>query len=284
MDANKLTERDRRLLRRLVSEPADARALAAATGFDDETVEERLAVMAGNGLVLESAGGDGYELADSGRRLLDAPGDGSADDRVDVPPEAEDALAALELPADRSEAVRAAFAFLRYWGDATPSEIRDAVFTERHAGYDSRRTWWDDFVADALAALPDVESADVAGDSDVAGDADDTGVDVRWRYVGRPGTRDDADGRDVLDGAKSGARASERTFGSARHALESADLTDDERAAARSAFALLEREEDVSEGELSAVRALSKAALDALESAPGVEREGGSWRYDVADV
>lgn len=275
MDANKLTEGDRRLLRQLASEPADATALAAATDADADAVEERLAVMAGNGLVRESESGDGYELADSGRRLLGSPGDGTADDRVDVSPEAEEALASLGLSADREEAVRAAFAFLRYWGNATPSELRDAVFTERPAEYDSRRAWWDEFVADALAALPDVEPADGAEDSD----------DARWRYAGRPGVRDDdADGRDVLDGVKSGVRASQRKFGSARHAIESADLTDDERAAARSAFALLEREEDVSEEELFADRDPSEVALDALASVPGVRRDGGRWRYEVADV
>ncbi|XVH30389.1 hypothetical protein ACNS7O_08215 [Haloferacaceae archaeon DSL9] len=269
MGSDKLTDADRRILGELVAGPATADELAsgAAPSLGRATTDERLAFMRENGLVREA--GSAYELTESGRQVLAAPATGGADDRIDVPAEVERALGGRALRADRAASVRAAFAFLRYWGSATGSEIRDAVYSERPGGYEDRHRWWIDCLDPALRALPRIEPPDAP--------------EGEWRYDGEPGVESGTDdGRERLGEAG--------PSGSARHALARRPLSDAERAAARSAFVALERS-GAAETE-ALVDAASQTRVDsdndaietnalttALESIPGVDRDGGRWSY-----
>lgn len=259
METPTLDDADRTVLERLADEP---RTAAELDEFDDSG--DRLDALAESGLVVESD--DGYELTDSGRRVIDAPGDASADDRIDLPDDVERTLERADHPPDRAAALRSAFAFLSYWGEATAHEIRDAVYSEQPAGYDSSKAWWEGFVGDRLADLPGIESAD--------------GV---WRYAGRPGVEDPSvDGR---HGPDDGA-----PYGDAKHALESLDLEGDERTAVHAAFALLADEGEAGEERIAALHDDHPAGFgsaeewwervsDALGELPEITHEGGKWRY-----
>lgn len=259
METPTLDDADRAVLERLADGP---RTAAELDEFDDPA--ERLDALAESGLVVD--GEDGYELTDSGRRVIDAPGDASADDRIDVPDEVEAALEHADLAPDRAAALRGAFAFLSYWGEATPYEIRDAVYSEQPAGYDSSEAWWKGFVREGLADLPGIGPAG----------------DGAWRYAGRPGVDDSSvDGR--------------HGPGDAKHALESLDLTGDERAAVHACFAfLVDRGEADGEAITDAVYDDHPAGhgspeewwervSDALGELPEVTTDGGTWRYEEHD-
>lgn len=214
---NTLDERDRTVLEALFRERADESALAERLDGDPDALAERLAALAGNGLIERAAGG-AYTLSDSGRRILLASPTGALDDRIDTPSADEEAIESWDLRADRADAVRAALAFLRYWGEATESEIVDAVYSEYPAGHASAADWWDD-LRDRLAALPSVASPEAP--------------DERWRFEGQPVIEQPTtDGRAVLGPAAT-------AHSSARFAIESLDLDRDERAAVRAAFARL---------------------------------------------
>jgi len=75
------------------------------------------------------------------------------------------------LPDAERSAVRAAFDVLVQEGELTAPEIKDRVYADYDAGYDSAATWWDDCVRDAFSSLPGVE---------LVADAPET-----WQY--RPG-------------------------------------------------------------------------------------------------
>ncbi|WP_122088778.1 hypothetical protein [Halalkalicoccus subterraneus] len=254
-----LDDTDRTVLERLADGPRTAAELD-----DLNDAPDRLDALAESGLVVGSE--DGYELTDSGRRVIEAPGDASADDRIDVPDEVEAALDRADHPPDRAAALRGAFAFLSYWGEATPHEIRDALYSEQPAGYDSSKAWWEGFARGGLAALPEIEPGEEA-----------------WRYAGRPGLDDPSvDGRHGPD--------DDAPYGDAKHALESLDLDGDERAAVHAAFALLADEGEADEERIAALHEDHPAGFgsaekwydrvsDALAELPGVEREDGTWRY-----
>ncbi|MFC6905464.1 hypothetical protein [Halalkalicoccus tibetensis] len=260
METPTLDDADRTVLERLANGP---RTAAELDGFDDPA--ERLDALAESGLVVD--GEDGYELTDSGRRVIEAPGDASADDRIDAPDEVEAALEDADLAPDRAAALRGAFAFLSYWGEASAHEIRDAVYSEQPAGYDSSEAWWDDLVGDRLADLPEIEPAD----------------DGAWHYAGRPGVDEPSvDGRHGPD--------DDAPYGDAKHALESLDLDRDERAAVHAAFALLADDGEADEERIAALHDDHPAGFGSAEEwydrigallaeLPGVEREGGTWRY-----
>lgn len=78
------------------------------------------------------------------------------------------ALERLELAEDERTAVRAAFGRLMEDGEASADEIRERVYPDHPAGYDSPSAWWDDCVRDAFGSLPGVERRD--------------GDEERWRY------------------------------------------------------------------------------------------------------
>lgn len=261
-----LDDADRTVLERLADGP---RTAAELDDLDDEPAE-RLDALAESGLVVGSE--DGYELTDSGRRVIEAPGDASADDRIDVPDGVEAALERADLAPDRAAALRGAFAFLSYWGEATPYEIRDAVYSEQPAGYDSSKAWWDDLVGDRLADLPEIEPAG----------------DGAWRYAGRPGVDDPS-----VDGRH--GPGDDAPYGDAKHALESLDLAADERAAVHACFAFLaDRGEADGEAVVDTVYDDHPAGYgsredwwervsDALGEIPGITNDGGTWRYEEHD-
>lgn len=256
-----LDDADRTVLERLAEGPRTATELGE---FDDPA--ERLDALVESGLVVGSE--DGYELTDSGRRVIEAPGDASADDRIDVPDEVEAALDRADTAPDRAAALRGAFAFLSYWGEATPYEIRDAVYSEQPAGYDSSEAWWEGFAREGLAALPGIEPDEEA-----------------WRYTGRPGVEDPS-----VDGRHGPAEPGTAPYASVKHALESLDLDGDERAAVHAAFALLADDGEANEERIAALRDDHRAGFGSVEEwydrvgallaeLPGVEREDGTWRY-----
>lgn len=271
-----LDERDRAVLERLREGDADSEALAESVGADREYLDGRLPELADNGLVERA--GDAYALTDDGERVIEATATGGMDDRVDTPPAVEGRILAFDLPPDQESALRGAFAFLQYWGEATAGEIVDGVYSETPAGFDSPTAWWRESVRDRLAELPRIEPS--------------RSTDEPWRYDGTPVVEASGDGRDVA-GEVAGKT-------SVRFALAELDLDDGARLAVRRVFDLL-----VEVGEVSAAEAKEQVYPDhdagyasptewwddcvrpALESLPGVERENGDrerWRYRAVDA
>lgn len=189
-----LDDRDLAVLATIRRERATVETLAEALQYPPDDLRERLAELEDNDL-LRPAGSDSdsgfgsdsdpnfanaeeYELTPSGMRVLATSRPGSSDERIDTPAPVQRRLEASDLRPDEEDAVRGAFAFLRYWGEATDAEIVDGVHSEQPAGYPSGKRWWNDLVRDVLADLPGVENPDGA---DAGG---------RWRY--RESASDDA--------------------------------------------------------------------------------------------
>ena len=149
-----LTDADLTLLRGLRRGRRSAPDLASAVGSDGAAVGRRLSELADNALVDEHEGR--YELTESGRRVLESPGDGDADERIDTPEAVERELASFDLPPDAEDAVRNAFTDLRSRGRATPEELQERVFSEDPAGHDDPERWWNDVVVEPLLDLPGV--------------------------------------------------------------------------------------------------------------------------------
>ena len=283
-DANPtLTDDDRTLLAALDAGAAAASDLADRSETDRPADElaERLDFMADNGL-LRRVGGGGedeaeYELTDDGRRLLRAPGDGSADETIDAPEEVVATLRDRGLRADRLDAALGAFAFLRFWGTATASEIADGAFSEEPLDFDSAARWWDEFARDNLAALPGVEPPETDGGF--------------WRFDGPAGIDDvSEDGRRVVFGRVRADDAPE--YASATEAMAESGLSDDRRLAVAAALDALQRADTADDATLQEAAAgvtddewLDDGLFDALERLPGVVREGdddaGRWRYTL---
>lgn len=264
-----LTERDLALLVALSDDPADGETLADRADFPVDALDDRLAVLLDNGLVREADGA--YVLTDSGRRLVRAPGDGSADDSIDAPDAVREALRARGLEADRLDAALAAFAFLRYWGAATGAEIADGVFSEVPLEYATAEAWWSEFARDHLAAVPRAEAPERE--------------DGFWRFAGRPGVSDlSEDGRNRL--FDHGDAKNE--YASATEAMVAMDLPDGRRRAVAAALAVLQDGDEAGTDDLRATVAGAgtddgdvEAALETLERLPGVVRSGDRWRYTL---
>ena len=273
-----LDDRDRSVLVRLRDGAADVDSLAESVTADADYLRDRLPELADNGLV-EPTGDGSYELTDDGERTVAATGDGSDDDRVDTPPKVEGRILSFDAPPEAQDAVRGAFAFLQYWGEASSAEVIDGVYSEYPAGYADEREWWRECVRDRLAELPTVEPPASTGEN--------------WRFEDTPVVdRGTDDGRVAPDADVDG-----RT--SAKFALERLDLTDAERRAARRVFDLLVELESVSATEAKEQVYLEYDAgygspdawwddcvRPALESLPGVERVDGErerWRYRATD-
>lgn len=266
----KLEEEDRELLARLGTQRRSASALATALDRPADELTDRLAALADKG-ILKEVGEGRYERTESGRRVLVTSTGGAIDERIDTSPEVERTIDGFDLRADEADAVRHAFAFLRYWGRVTQSELCDAIYSEADAGRETPEQWWEEVVRDPLAALPGVEPP--------------TTADGDWRYAGRPEADDDADGRRVLS-------RTHPVYGDVKHALESLDLTDAEREAAGAAFAYLYRRKEATGSDVrEAVFPAHDAGFDsperwwdvvreAFEALPGVERTNGeTWRF-----
>lgn len=172
-----LDDRDEAVLERLRQGNADVESLSANLDLEAASLRDRLPELADNGL-LERVDGE-YALTDHGVRAVATP-DELAADRMGTPLDVDEHVRSLELRPDREAALRDAFSFLRYWGQAYGSEIVDAVYDETPAGYDSGRAWWDDCVRERLAALPSVEPP--ASD------------DEPWRYDGPSVVEERSDG------------------------------------------------------------------------------------------
>jgi len=272
-----LDDRDRAVLKHLRDGATDVDALAERVSADRAYLRDRLPALADNGLVARIEP-DVYDLTDGGRRALEATGDGTADDRVDTPPAVEGRILAFDLRPDREAALRDAFSFLRYWGEASSGEIIDGVYSEHPAGYDDYLTWWRECVRDRLAELPTVEPPP---------------SDALWRFDGTPvvDSRTD-DGRRAAD-----AGIADRT--SVAFALTKLDLDDGELAAVRRVFDLLVEVRAVSATETQEQVYLDHPAgyrsptdwwrecvRPALAEFPGVERtddDRGRWRYHLTD-
>lgn len=282
MASNTLDERDRAILEHLHGGPADAESLAGTANASAESLQDRLSRLADNSLVERVEGG--FALTDDGERVVAASPAGVRDNRIDTPDDVEAAIESLDLRPDRADAVRDAFAFLHYWGEASEREIVDAVYTENPADFDDSEAWWA-FVEGRLAELPSVEQPD--------------GEDGTWRYDGTPVIAEQTeDGRLIL-----GPEATEHS--SAKFALEELSVEGEEREAVRAAFDHLSREGEAEAAELRETVYPDHDAgydsadewwgfvADRLASLPGVERreensssgEGGGaiWEYRGTD-
>jgi predicted transcriptional regulator len=210
-----LTDEDVAVLSALREGPTRTATLADAVDADHPTLDERLTGMTDVGLVHET--GNGYTLTESGQRILNAPANRTTDSRIDTSPAIEQALSNLDIRPDLEAAVRSAFVFLAYWGEATESEIKEAIYKEHPAGYESRDEWWRDGVSERLVALPGVTHL-----------ADERS----WQYVEDNGIdRHATDGRHVLGPPP--------VYGSVRHVIEDLGYDTSETAAMRAVFALL---------------------------------------------
>lgn len=264
-----LTASDLAVLSALDRGEADAAALAERAGVPPDRLADRLSFLTDNGLVRPTEAG--YELTDSGRQVIRVPGDGTADDSIDVPPVVVEVLHDRGLRADRLDAVLAAFDFLRYWGRATAAELRDGAFSEVPLEYAGAEAWWTAAVRDHLAAIPFVERPPTE--------------DGFWRFTGTPGVAALADdGRRVLFGRRSPASATE--------AMARAELPEDRRLAVAAALAALQRGErdpealrraaaSVEAGERPNDEWLEGPLFETLERLPGVVRAGDEWRYTL---
>lgn len=275
----KLTESDRRLLAALGPESRDVESIADALDEPREGLAERLSAFADNGLVREV--GDGrYQRTESGRRLV-VTEDGRMDAAIDTSPAIEEAITTADLAPDAADAVRAGYAFLRYWGSATGDEIVDAIYPEWPAGFESAADWWEK-IGPALAELPDVTRKD----------ADRSPVE-RYHYAGTAEVS-----TPVSDGFLPSERRGHNTYGSVKHAIESLDRSAIEREAVGAAFGVLRHRGEANEAAATADE-VAAAAFDAhpagfedagewwddlvapaFEALPGVRRVDGRWRYD----
>lgn len=247
---------------------SDSESLAKTLSIEPTDLRQTLTHLVDAGLVI-AVDDDTFDLTPSGRRILARTSSGSSDNSYDLDPPVRRAIDAFGLRPDRAAAVRAAYLFLKYWGDATRSEIEDAIYREHPAGYESSREWWDDCVHERLRAIPDITSSP------------DTAV---WRYTDSAIHEHTTDGRHVS-----------KTYGSVRHAIE--HLTEDgpERTAVRTAFDLLYNQgcctkQDLVEsvfpeypaGYDSAQAWFDNCIRRVLEQLPRVERSSeahDTWRY-----
>jgi biotin operon repressor len=263
---------DTTVLRLLDDAPASGDELATAVEHSRSELADRLEELEENGLLREREDGT-YALTKSGTRVLDVPADGSTDSRIDAPTHVQQAIKGLDLRADREEAVFDAVAFLQYWGDTTESELIDGIYSENTAEYETAEKWWQTFMRDTLAELPDIESP--------------TADEESWRYTGTPEIEERTeDGRHLFDDSPS-------SYGSVKHALEVLDLSADQRTAVHTVFDVLYQRNTATETELKQEVYEQTATGDAsadewwtqriepvLRDLPGVEQmDEKTWRY-----
>ncbi|AHG05335.1 hypothetical protein HALDL1_12545 [Halobacterium sp. DL1] len=279
MASNTLDDRDRAILERLHGEETDVESLAGTVNASPEQIRERFPRLLDNGLV-EQVREDTYALTEDGQRVVAASPAGTQDNRIDTPADVEAAIQSFDLRPDREEAVRNAFAFLHYWGEATAPEIVDAIFPEDPAEYDDSDAWWADLVSDRLAALPSVDAPD--------------SPNGEWQFEGAPIVDQRTDDGRLLLGPKGNRR------NSVKFALERLPIEDDERQAIRAVFELLAERDEATAAEFREQVYPERDAgyespdewwgfvQDHLAELPGVERTGDGddalWRYRRTDA
>lgn len=287
MATETLTDIDLRLLDQLAADPKPTTELkrvldSSEAEVDDEeaeeTADERLAVLVDHGLVRRAEGG--YALTASGRRARTAHGSLEQGTEVDRPA-VDRELATHEIEVGCRAAVGAAYDFVSYWGDATPSELRDAVFFEQPAGYDDRHRWYDECVEPALGSLSAVEPP-------TSTDSVAQGTLPVWVYKGEPEVEEEADGRAVL-GSTTG-----QPFGNARQAIEAHSDSPAGRQALRRAFAQIESQRSVTVDQLEEAISASRDqdteadigmtdVVDGLRAIPSVRQQSDGetmvWQY-----
>lgn len=261
-----LSDEDEMVLEQLREGRNVAENLAPTVSYDRSTLTEQLDLMADNGLVRDIGHGV-YELTENGRRVLSAPGDASADDRIDTPNSVEQTLDKFDLPVECEEAVRRSFTFLRSWEEAAPTEIKDSVYDEKPADYASAEEWWDQCVRTPLAALPYIEQP--SSDDEV------------WTFTGpRSAAESTADGRHMLD---SDAEHTPPT--SAKHTIEKLTDNNARRDAVLGAIERIRQQGEMSEADIKETVYDSHPAgyespdewweqcvRDILEEVPGIEQ------------
>lgn len=328
MSSNTIDALGRAILETLDEGPTSIDTMEATFDTTRETLESHLQQLIDNALVQEAPEGT-YELTDNGRRLLRATPTGEYVDRTDIPPPVERAVASFSLPPDEEQAVRTTFSFLAYWGDATTAELVDGCYSESPAGYETPEDWWAHCIENRLESVPLVDAPELdssdsdstlssppdssTSSSDSSASTSDpstpppdsssprstTAADssavtpLVWTYERTPVVDRFAggDGRNIPDSGS--------PYGSVRHGLESRTEGEDERAAARVAFAVLFEAGTVSEADLvdrtyddyPAGYDSSTAWLawisDLFESLPGIERRADAtdepgWQYSPA--
>jgi hypothetical protein len=261
-----LSDEDEAVLEQLREGRNIADNLATTVSYDSSTLTEQLDLMADNDLVRDVGHGV-YELTESGRRVLGAPGDASADDRIDTPASVEQTLDEFDLPIECEEAVRRAFTFVRLWEEATPTEIKDGVYDEKPADYRSADEWWEQCVRDHLAALPHIEQP--SSDDEV------------WTFTDPRNTaKSTADGRRMLD-----SEAEHIPPTSAKHTVEKLADDDNCREAILAAVEHIRQQGEVSKADIKEPIYDSHPAgydspddwwdhcvRDILEEVPGIEQ------------
>lgn len=284
MSSNTLDELGRTILEAGDGGRIDVDVLEAEYLTSREELEERLSQLVDNALIRKVGDGE-YELTENGVRVLDATPAGARDNRIDTPEHIDRAIEEFDLSPDEESAVRDAFSFLRYWGEATTAEIIDGAYSEEPAQYESADKWWDACVSDRLAALPDVDAPE------------DESNGGRWRYAGEAEVETpDRDGREVQ-----GATNRSPPFGSVRHGLEVLDVSDAERMAARTAFAVLRERGRATAAELAdavydehsagyeSSDAWATWLCEVFDDLPNLDRSDGDaadgvvWTYDSTD-
>ncbi|MFC6963152.1 winged helix-turn-helix domain-containing protein [Halocatena marina] len=272
-----LTTRDRIVLRLLAEAPVSCNEIAATVEWSATDLEGRLESLEENGLLWERDNGT-YTLTGSGFRVLETSGSDNRDCQIDVSDQIQQTIGELNLRPDRAKAVQSAAAFLQYWGQASESEIIDGIYSERPSGYESADEWWQTFMRETLASLPDIKPP--------------TNGATVWQYAGTPEIEEHTeDGRSFLE-------SSPTSYGSVKHALETLALTADQRAAVHAAFVVLRHNSTASETALkresyervkpttmSAEAWWSLRIEPILQKLPGIERvDEQTFHYTGDDV
>jgi hypothetical protein len=252
-----LSDEDEAVLEQLSEGRNIPKNLAATVSYDPSTLAEQLDLMADNDLVRDVGHGV-YELTESGRRVLAAPGDASVDNRIDTPASVEQTLDEFGLPVECEEAVRKAFTFLRLWEEATATEIKDGVYDEKPADYASADEWWEQCVRDHLATLPHIEQP--------------SSNDEVWMFTDpRSAVESTANGRRMLDSDTEYIPPT-----SAKHTIEK--LTDDD---GRQEAVLAAVEHIRQQGEMS-VADIKETVYDSHPA--GYESPDDWWEQCVRDI
>lgn len=252
-----LSDEDKAVLEQLQEGRNVAENLAPTISYDLSTLAEQLDLMADSDLVRDVGHGV-YELTESGRRVLSAPGDASADDRIDTPASVEQTLGEFDLSVECEEAVRRAFTFLRLWEEATATEIKDGVYDEKPAGYASVDEWWEQCVRDHLAALPHIEQP--SSDDEV------------WTFTDPRGAAESAaDGRRMLD-----SNAEHIPPTNAKHTIEELADNDAHQEAVLATVEQIRQQGEMSEADIK------ETVYDSHRA--GYESSDEWWKQGVRDI